>query len=158
MYKKIIIYFHFQFFFTGLIRTKTKESKNKTKLTNTTDDSIKQKAEPKESPAQTNGEPLNKTEASKLITSNNVDNPIATEDTVKTNNSNYNNNSHSQLKPMQSETDALNVSWKNFKASQDNTPVIKKDKNLTKDKKAARSLFILVFTFVVCWVSEIEVL
>ncbi len=29
----------------------------------------------------------------------------------------------------------------------------KKDKNLSKDKKAARSLFILVFTFVVCWVS-----
>ena len=29
----------------------------------------------------------------------------------------------------------------------------KKDKNLKKDKKAARSLFILVFTFVVCWVS-----
>jgi hypothetical protein len=29
----------------------------------------------------------------------------------------------------------------------------RKDKNLSKDKKAARSLFILVFTFVVCWVS-----
>ena len=33
-----------------------------------------------------------------------------------------------------------------------NEGFIKKDKNLTKDKKAARSLFILVFTFVVCWV------
>ena len=47
----------------------------------------------------------------------------------------------------------LNVSWsnKNFKAA-DLTQINKKDKNLNKDKKAARSLFILVFTFVVCWV------
>lgn len=46
----------------------------------------------------------------------------------------------------------LNTNVNRVKASE--IPAIKKDKNLKKDKKAARSLFILVFTFVVCWVSE----
>jgi len=59
------------------------------------------------------------------------------------------------------EKEPLTVANKNFSNSFSksvNTLSVtgKKDKNLKKDKKAARSLFILVFTFVVCWVSSIN--
>lgn len=47
----------------------------------------------------------------------------------------------------------LSVTWKNTDWRANSEGFVKKDKNLSKDKKAARSLFILVFTFVVCWVS-----
>lgn len=46
----------------------------------------------------------------------------------------------------------LSVTWKNTDWRANSEGFVKKDKNLSKDKKAARSLFILVFTFVVCWV------